>query len=119
MSVFSLSRTSVSALPTVKSPVTTSPVGSDVPTKMAAKGATKAATKGANSTTFRRRDDGRLTRLMLIVFCSFLVCFLPLTIVNVAESSVSLPLHAFFMGILSLFTDDANIFFIFFLSYLI
>lgn len=44
-----------------------------------------------NKTGFRRRDDRRLTRLMLTVFCSFLVCFLPLTLVNAADNLVSTP----------------------------
>ncbi|UYV72428.1 hypothetical protein LAZ67_9003096, partial [Cordylochernes scorpioides] len=35
-----------------------------------------------------RADELRLTRLMLIIFCSFLVCFLPLMVVNVFDSKI-------------------------------
>ena len=36
----------------------------------------------------RRREDLRLTRMMLIIFCCFLLCFLPLMVVNVADDEV-------------------------------
>jgi hypothetical protein len=36
----------------------------------------------------QRRDDVRLTRLMLTIFCCFLLCFLPLMLVNVADDEV-------------------------------
>lgn len=38
-----------------------------------------------------RQDEIRLTRLMLIIFCSFLLCFLPLMIVNVFDNHIRLP----------------------------
>ncbi|GLH10961.1 Protein trapped in endoderm-1, partial [Gryllus bimaculatus] len=36
----------------------------------------------------QRREDSRLTRLMLSIFCCFLLCFLPLMLVNVADDEV-------------------------------
>ncbi|XP_013792844.2 protein trapped in endoderm-1-like [Limulus polyphemus] len=36
----------------------------------------------------QRKDEIRLTRMMLIIFCSFILCFLPLMIVNVFDSKV-------------------------------
>ncbi|CAL1290518.1 unnamed protein product [Larinioides sclopetarius] len=39
----------------------------------------------------QRQDEIRLTRMMLIIFCSFLLCFLPLMIVNVLEEKIRLP----------------------------
>ncbi|XP_076363549.1 protein trapped in endoderm-1-like [Tachypleus tridentatus] len=39
----------------------------------------------------QRKDEIRLTRMMLIIFCSFILCFLPLMIVNVFDSKVRYP----------------------------
>ncbi|XP_013779276.1 protein trapped in endoderm-1-like [Limulus polyphemus] len=39
----------------------------------------------------QRNDEIRLTRMMLIIFCSFILCFLPLMIVNVFDSRVRYP----------------------------
>uniref|UniRef100_A0A0U5AEH1 Putative gustatory receptor n=1 Tax=Reticulitermes speratus TaxID=60591 RepID=A0A0U5AEH1_9NEOP len=39
----------------------------------------------------QRRDDVRLTRLMLTIFCCFLLCFLPLMLVNVADDEIRYP----------------------------
>jgi len=36
----------------------------------------------------QRREDVRLTRLMLTIFCCFLLCFLPLMLVNVTDDEV-------------------------------
>lgn len=36
----------------------------------------------------QRHEDDRLTRLMLTIFCCFLLCFLPLMLVNVADEEV-------------------------------
>jgi hypothetical protein len=36
----------------------------------------------------QKREDDRLTHLMLTIFCCVLLCFLPLTLVNVAEDEV-------------------------------
>ncbi|KAK4030189.1 hypothetical protein OUZ56_023165 [Daphnia magna] len=41
--------------------------------------------KKSSSEKHQRRDDLRLTRMMLIIFCCFLLCFLPLMVVNVAD----------------------------------
>ncbi|XP_015915365.1 protein trapped in endoderm-1 [Parasteatoda tepidariorum] len=38
-----------------------------------------------------RQDEIRLTRMMLIIFCSFLMCFLPLMIANVLEDKMDVP----------------------------
>lgn len=40
----------------------------------------------------QHREDLRLTRLMLLIFCSFIVCFLPLMIVNVSDDSTNYPI---------------------------
>ncbi|CAN7983670.1 unnamed protein product, partial [Ixodes hexagonus] len=34
----------------------------------------------------RRQDEWRLTRMVLIIFCSFVACYLPITIVKVADA---------------------------------
>ncbi|XP_069694403.1 protein trapped in endoderm-1 isoform X2 [Periplaneta americana] len=39
----------------------------------------------------QRREDIRLTRLMLSIFCCFLLCFLPLMLVNVADDEIRYP----------------------------
>ncbi|GFG30616.1 hypothetical protein Cfor_05178, partial [Coptotermes formosanus] len=39
----------------------------------------------------QRREDVRLTRLMLTIFCCFLLCFLPLMLVNVADDEIRYP----------------------------
>ncbi|GAB6022515.1 hypothetical protein CHUAL_006622 [Chamberlinius hualienensis] len=36
-------------------------------------------------------EDLRLTRLMLVIFCSFLVCFLPLMLANVVDDNFTIP----------------------------
>ncbi|KAK3917698.1 Protein trapped in endoderm-1 [Frankliniella fusca] len=50
---------------------------------------------------FRRRDDRRLTRLMLTVFCSFLVCFLPLTLFNAMDNLGAPPLLQLLSSVLA------------------
>lgn len=40
---------------------------------------------------FRRREDSRVTRLMLIIFLCFLVCFLPLMLANVIDEGIKMP----------------------------
>ncbi|KAF4532827.1 hypothetical protein B566_EDAN002678 [Ephemera danica] len=40
----------------------------------------------------QRREDIRLTRMMLTIFCCFLVCFCPLMVVNVAHDSIQQPI---------------------------
>jgi hypothetical protein len=39
----------------------------------------------------QRRDDLRLTKMMLTIFVSFLVCFLPLMLVNVIDDDFTVP----------------------------
>nr|CAD7413630.1 unnamed protein product [Timema poppensis] len=39
----------------------------------------------------QNREDFRLTWMMLIIFCCFLLCFLPLMLVNVIDDEVNLP----------------------------
>ncbi|XP_013789554.1 protein trapped in endoderm-1-like isoform X2 [Limulus polyphemus] len=36
--------------------------------------------------TTQRKDESRLNRMIIIIFCSFILCFLPLMIVNVFDS---------------------------------
>ena len=40
---------------------------------------------------FQRREDSRVTRLMLIIFLCFLLCFLPLMLANVIDDQVKIP----------------------------
>lgn len=51
----------------------------------------KANKKKSTAEKHQRRDDLRLTRMMLIIFCCFLLCFLPLMVVNVADDEVITP----------------------------
>lgn len=39
----------------------------------------------------QRRDDIRLTKMMLTIFISFLICFLPLMLVNTVDDDVTVP----------------------------
>lgn len=49
-----------------------------------------------NKNTRREREDGRLTKLMLLIFICFVFCFLPLMSVNVFDDDVRFPtLHVF------------------------
>ncbi|KAG7208339.1 hypothetical protein KM043_014575 [Ampulex compressa] len=41
---------------------------------------------------FQRREDSRVTRLMLTIFLCFLMCFLPLMLVNVIDDKVKIPI---------------------------
>ncbi|XP_076344331.1 protein trapped in endoderm-1-like isoform X2 [Tachypleus tridentatus] len=41
--------------------------------------------------TIHQKDESRLNRMIVIIFCSFVVCFLPLMIVNVFDSKYSFP----------------------------
>lgn len=42
-------------------------------------------------TSRREKDDSRLTKLMLLIFCCFLFCFLPLMLVNVFDDNTNFP----------------------------
>jgi len=46
---------------------------------------TKSKSQLSPSEKHQRREDLRLTRMMMMIFCCFLVCFLPLMVVNVAD----------------------------------
>ena len=52
------------------------------------KKSSKLANQQKNKKVDKRKDDLRLTRMMLIIFCCFLLCFLPLMVVNVADDEV-------------------------------
>lgn len=41
---------------------------------------------------FQKREDSRVTRLMLTIFLCFVLCFMPLMIANVIEDKVKLPI---------------------------
>nr|CAD7447963.1 unnamed protein product [Timema bartmani] len=45
----------------------------------------------ASAQICQNREDFRLTWMMLIIFCCFLLCFLPLMLVNVIDDEVNLP----------------------------
>lgn len=40
---------------------------------------------------FQRREDSRMTRLMLTIFLCFLVCFMPLMLMNVVDDAMRYP----------------------------
>lgn len=44
------------------------------------------------NTGFQRREDSRVTKLMLTIFLCFLLCFLPLMLVNVVDDKVKIPI---------------------------
>ncbi|KOC70267.1 Protein trapped in endoderm-1 [Habropoda laboriosa] len=41
---------------------------------------------------FQRREDSRVTRLMLTIFLCFLLCFMPLMLVNVIDEKIKIPI---------------------------
>lgn len=45
----------------------------------------------SGSRTNREKEDGRLTKLMLIIFICFVLCFLPLMLVNVFDDNTAYP----------------------------
>ena len=51
----------------------------------------KASSALAAQNSAQRREDIRLTKMMLTIFLCFLVCFLPLMLVNVADDDVDYP----------------------------
>lgn len=50
-----------------------------------------AAGSGQRSNGFHRREDSRVTRLMLTIFLCFLMCFMPLMLVNVIDEKMKIP----------------------------
>jgi hypothetical protein len=55
-----------------------------------------------------RQDEIRLTRMMLIIFCSFIVCFLPLMIVNVLEDKITSPIVHVMASVLAWMSSCIN-----------
>ncbi|XP_011868593.1 PREDICTED: protein trapped in endoderm-1 [Vollenhovia emeryi] len=51
-----------------------------------------AAESGRRSGGFQRREDSRVTRLMLTIFLCFLMCFMPLMLVNVIDDKMKVPI---------------------------
>ncbi|XP_058795352.1 protein trapped in endoderm-1-like [Phymastichus coffea] len=49
------------------------------------------ATNRRKKPGFQRREDSRVTRLMLIIFVGFLLCFLPLMLANVVDDQMRIP----------------------------
>lgn len=41
---------------------------------------------------FHKREDSRLTKLMLTIFLCFLLCFLPLSLVNIVDDQIRVPI---------------------------
>lgn len=50
-----------------------------------------AAESGRRGGGFQRREDSRVTRLMLTIFLCFLLCFMPLMLVNVIDDKMKVP----------------------------
>lgn len=48
--------------------------------------------KESNGSSAREREDSRLTAMMLLIFLGFLICFLPLMLVNVADDETKYPI---------------------------
>lgn len=51
----------------------------------------KRSTIKDNRDTKARRNEWRITKMVLAIFLSFLVCYLPITIAKVADSHVHYP----------------------------
>lgn len=51
-----------------------------------------AAESGRRGCGFQRREDSRVTRLMLTIFLCFLMCFMPLMLVNVIDDKMKVPI---------------------------
>lgn len=56
----------------------------------------------------REKEDRRLTKLMLIIFICFVVCFLPLMLVNVCDKDVRYPTVHVIASILAWFSSVIN-----------
>ncbi|XP_015599595.1 protein trapped in endoderm-1-like [Cephus cinctus] len=50
---------------------------------------------------FHRREDSRVTRLMLTIFLCFLLCFMPLMLVNVVDDKMQIPILHIISSILA------------------
>ncbi|XP_018335078.1 protein trapped in endoderm-1-like, partial [Agrilus planipennis] len=51
----------------------------------------KSSSSQESRRTNREKEDNRLTKLMLLIFICFLLCFLPLMIMNVFDDSINYP----------------------------
>lgn len=56
----------------------------------------------------REKEDGRLTRLMLIIFICFIICFLPLMLMNVFDDDMRCPTGHVIASILAWFSSVIN-----------
>lgn len=56
----------------------------------------------------QRKDELRITKVMLTVFCSFLICFLPLMIVNVFDSKIKYPTVHILSSVLAWMSSTIN-----------
>lgn len=59
------------------------------------------ASSSSNKRTSRDREDSRLTGMMLTIFLCFLVCFLPLMLVNVADDQNRYPWLQIFASVMA------------------
>lgn len=50
---------------------------------------------------FQRREDSRVTRLMLTIFLCFLLCFMPLMLVNVIDEKMKIPIFHLVASVLA------------------
>lgn len=58
----------------------------------------KRSTIKDNRETKARRNEWRITKMVLAIFLSFLICYLPITIAKVADSHVHYPCkYSFFL----------------------
>lgn len=57
---------------------------------------------------FQRREDSRVTRLMLTIFLCFLLCFMPLMLANVIEDKVKIPILHVIASILAWASSVVN-----------
>ncbi|XP_003707502.2 trapped in endoderm 1 [Megachile rotundata] len=53
---------------------------------------THAGISRKKSVGFQRREDSRVTRLMLTIFLCFLLCFMPLMLANVIDDKMKIPI---------------------------
>ncbi|XP_076677059.1 trapped in endoderm 1 [Andrena cerasifolii] len=57
---------------------------------------------------FQRREDSRVTRLMLTIFLCFLLCFMPLMLANVIEDKIKIPILHVIASILAWASSVVN-----------
>ncbi|XP_046745602.1 protein trapped in endoderm-1 [Diprion similis] len=59
------------------------------------------AHSGGKRGGFQRKEDSRVTRLMLTIFLCFLLCFMPLMVANVVDENMEMPVFNVIASILS------------------